>query len=184
MTLSDFLTKAVDWIYDFWPLRIVREWELGIRLQSGSIVKQLDAGNGIRKSGVHWFIPRLGEIIVHECNLEVVETEPQTIETADGYSVTVQWAVTYCITDLINYYVSIQNQDDTVLGAVRAAAGEIIPTLAWETRADWARLMMEAIGEQSVNWGLDVKAVKPTTLVRAQTLRLLTDTPAMPVQGA
>ena len=42
MTLGEFLAKALQWIYEFWPLRVVNEWEQGVRVHAGKIVAVLE----------------------------------------------------------------------------------------------------------------------------------------------
>lgn len=179
MTVSDFLSKAVEWLYAFWPLRIVRQWERGIRLYAGEVTDTLDSKNGFAWfPGLHAFWPKIGEIIVHECNWEVVETRPQTVISADGRAITAQFAVTYRIVDLKAYYVSIQNQDMTVIAAVKASAGAIIPEVHWNAMNaidGLAPAMLAAVKARVRGWGLEVKDVVPTTLVHSRVLRLLTD---------
>jgi regulator of protease activity HflC (stomatin/prohibitin superfamily) len=181
MTLGELLSKAAGWVYDFWPLRIVRQWEQGIRIYAGTVTKSLDSQNGFGWfPGLHWFVPMLGEVRIHECNWEVVETLPQTIVSADGRLVTVQYAITYRVRDLKQYYISIQNQDDTILGAVRASAGAIMPTLTWESMGALSDAMLASVQKRVRGWGLEVKEVVPTTLLHSQALRLISDGVASP----
>lgn len=175
--VGEFLAKAVDWVYEWWPFRLVREWEQGIRLYAGEVTGTLTHRNGLPGArGLHFFCPKLGEIITQECNWEIIESRMQTVVTKDGRAITVGFAVQYRIRDLKLYYTSIHDHAETTAGAVRAAAGSVVPTFRWEELSGaLAAAMLNATKTKMYGWGLEVKDVTPTTLVDAQTLRLITD---------
>lgn len=188
MKFEQLIEHVVDIVKRCWPFRIVRQWERGIRIYSGNVTKELTSSNGLRWfRGLHTFVPVIGEIRTHECNWEVIETPPQTLVTNDGKSVTVQFAVTYRVRDLKQYYVSIQNQDHTVLGGVRASAGVIVPQTSWaDLPSTLAEAMRASVSKRVRRWGLEVREVMPTTLVDSPTVRLLIDpsTAAASTNGA
>ena len=84
MTFGEFLQAVVERIYEFWPFRIVSVWEQGVRMRSGNPTKLLTSRNGLFGSGVHGFVPLVGEIIVEDVNIRVIETGWQSLVTADG----------------------------------------------------------------------------------------------------
>lgn len=180
--LGDFLKQAADWIKGWWPFRIVREWEQGIRVQGGAITKLLTHNNARRPfPGVHAFWPRLGQVIVEECNWDVAETPPQTLPTCDGHSVTVAFAIQYRIRDLRLYYTNIHDQEPTIVAQVRGAAGQVVPELGLEgLQKTLPEAMAEAVRRNTYGWGLEIRHVTPTTIVEAQALRLIGDKPGTP----
>lgn len=177
--LGAFLKEAVEWVKGWWPFRIVREWEQGIRVTGGRITKLLRYDNGrwpLR--GVHAFWPRLGEIIVEECNWDVAETAPQTLTTKDGKVVSVAFAFQYRIRDLRLYYTSIQDQDTTVVGQVRGAAGQVVHELDLaELHKELPEAMLKAARSNMHGWGVDIRHITPTTQVEAQVLRIIGELP-------
>jgi regulator of protease activity HflC (stomatin/prohibitin superfamily) len=179
--LGDAIRYLLDLALEWWPVRIVREWEQGIRLTSGAIgAEVLTFSNGPTPGlrGLHFFWPKLGEVIVHECNWEVAETTLQTLVTRDGRAVTVGFAVQFRISDLRLFYKSVHDHEATVLEAVRGAAGATVPTMDWEGLSGALAAAMLAATKSSVRgWGLEVKYVVPTTLVDARPIRLIQDAP-------
>lgn len=175
MTIGEFLAKVLEWIYEFWPLRVVRQWEQGIRLHAGEITALLTYCDGPFPGarGLHWFVPLVGEIMVESCNWETGQSWIQSLESRDGCTVTALFSVTFRIRDLRLYYKTIHDHQATIYGAVRSAAGEVIPTLAWDERAKVAELMLEAVKKRVRGWGLEVGDVMPAVLVRSKALRLL-----------
>jgi len=186
--LGDAIRYLLDLALEWWPVRIVREWEQGIRLTSGTIGPEvLTHTNGPLPGlrGLHFFYPKLGEVIVHECNWEVAETTLQTLVTRDGHAVTVGFAVQFRIHDLRLYYRGVHDHEATVLEAVRGAAGATVPTFELSSLSgDLAAAMLAASKASLRGWGLEVKYVVPTTLVAARTFRLIQDGPSSRAPGA
>lgn len=179
--IGEFLAKAIEWVYEFWPLRIVNEWEQGIRLRSGAIGKKvLTSSNGIRGGGLHAFWPKLGEIITFDCNWEVSETVVQSLVSKCGKPVAAGFAIQWRISDLRLLYIAVHDQEASILKGVRAAAGTLVPTMRWEELQavdDLSAKMLAATKKAVWGWGLDVKFVIPTTLADAAAYRLILDAP-------
>ena len=176
MTIGELLAKLWERIWDFWPFRIVTEWEQGVRVHAGKIVAELKHDNGPIPGarGLHWFIPLLGEIMVESCNWETGQSWLQTLESKDRATVSVQFSVTFRVWNLRMYYQSIHDHEQTLYGAVRSAAGEVIPTLEWSELTDkLPELMMASMKKRIRGWGLEVSEVVPVVLVRSKALRLV-----------
>jgi hypothetical protein len=177
--LGDFLKLAWDWVWEWWPIRIVRQWEQGIRIRAGKVTKLLRYDNGPLPGlrGLHFFWPRLGEIIIEECNWELTQTDLQSLTTKDGEVVSMSFALQFRIRDLGLYYLNLHDHEASLLETVRAAAGMTVPECDWETlrSAAWRDTMYERVRKSIHGWGLEVKLVAPTTLVSAQTFRLIMD---------
>jgi len=180
--LGDALRYVLDLLLEWWPVRIVREWEQGIRITGGKIgaeVLTYTSGPVPGLRGLHFFWPKFGEVIVHECNWEVAETSLQTLVTSDGKPVTVGFAVQFRISDLRSFYRTVHDHEATVLEAVRAAAGSTVPGMEWSLLSGQLAAAMLAATKGAVRgWGLDVKLVVPTSLVDARAIRLIQDPPA------
>jgi hypothetical protein len=178
--LGEFLLAAASWFYDFWPFRIVREWEQGVRLLGGRATKLLTSSNARPPlRGVHAFWPGLGEILVQEVNYETPETELQDFVSADGTAWAAAVAVTFRIHDLRAHYLRVHDAEQTILSEVKAAvasAGATLPDVD-VTPPRLGELALEGAKGQTRGWGLEIKRVAPTTLTRAQQVRLVADAP-------
>lgn len=120
MTLGEFLSKVFEYLYGYWPFRIVSAWEQGIRLRFGRITALL-------QPGLHAFWPLVGEIHVEEVMIDVNTTPSQTVEDAEGEPVTFSLALKYRISDLAKMWSSIQDHENTVVNEITASAASLVP---------------------------------------------------------
>lgn len=175
MTLGEFLQQIVEWIYELWPIRIVREWEQGVRLRSGNVTRLLTSTNGWFGSGLHSFWPLLGEIQTEETNQRVVETSWQTLTTLDGVSVSFSLAARYQIRDLSKLYVEIHEPEETIQNQLSAAA-EILDQIHSENvAAEFAPAIQVEAKKRLTQWGVRLLQVSLFNRVEAPSLRLLSD---------
>jgi regulator of protease activity HflC (stomatin/prohibitin superfamily) len=178
--LGQFLLEAAAWLYDFWPFRIVKEWEQGVRLLGGHTTKLLKHDNARRPfRGVHAFWPGIGEILVQETNIETPETDLQDFVSKDGTAWAAAVAITFRIHDLRAHYLRVHDAEQTIIAEVKAAvatAGSQLNDLEMATQL--GERALEGAKAQTRGWGLDIKRVEPTTLTRAQQIRLVSDAPS------
>ena len=174
MTIGEFLQAVVEWIYEFWPLRIIDAWEQGVRLRGGNPTKLLTSTNGFRGSGIHGFWPILGEIITEEVNSCVIETSWQTLVTADGKSVSFSLAARYRIRDLVKLYVGIHDHEDTIQNQLSAAAATaILDTTLEDMDERFSEAVEEVAKTRLTKWGVTLLEVQLFNRVEATSIRLL-----------
>lgn len=167
MTFGDLLAKVFEFIWDFWPLRIVHEWEQGIRLRSGRITATLGAG-------IHMFWPVVGEIITADCVTDVNSTDTQTCATGDDENVSFSLALKYRIVDLAAMYRSIQDPEDTIATEVCAAAAGIVATEEYDLLATTlGDLVWADINERLLKWGIELESCDVYTFTQCRTFRLI-----------
>jgi len=175
MTLGEFLQQLIEYVYELWPLRIVRVWEQGVRLRTGNVTKLLTSTNGWFGSGLHGFIPLLGEVTTEETQQRVVETSWQTLTTIDGVSVSFSLAARYEIRDLAKLYVNAQDHEETIKNQLSAAA-EILDAIHSENvAAEFAPAIHDAAKKRLTKWGVKLLQVNLFNRVEAPSLRLLND---------
>ena len=179
--LGDFLLKAAEWIWDFWPLRIVNDWEQGVRLLGGHATKLLTSTNARRPfSGIHAFIPGFGEILVEEANVETPETELQDFLSADGTAWCAAFAVTFRIKDLRALYLKVHDHQETIISEAKAAIAAAGRTLTDDEMGEKLETVaLEEAKKQTWGWGLELMRIRPTTLTKVQALRIVGDAPSV-----
>jgi len=176
MTLGEFLQQLIEWVYDLWPVRIIREWEQGVRLRNGNRTKLLTSTNGVKGGGIHFFWPLIGEVQSEEVNVRVVETSWQTLTTKDGHAVSFSLAARYRIRDLGKMYVAIHEHEDTIQNQLSVAAAEAIQGIDLaDLDAMLATAVREIAKKRLTDWGVTVLEVSLFNRVEAQTLRLLNE---------
>ena len=169
MTLGELLFAAAEWLYGYWPFRIVAEWEQGVRLRFGRITAKLDPG-------LHMFWPGIGEIITKDAVLDVNITELQTVDTADDQSVTFSLALKYRVVDLARLYSSIQDHDATITNEVCASAAQWVQTLDYsDIQSDLSDSVWRDLHVRLEEWGIELIDVSLFNLCCARTFRVLTE---------
>lgn len=177
MTLGEFFREILEHLYGLWPIRIVLDWEQGVRIRHGNAKKLLTSTNGLFKTGIHFFWPVLGDMIKQETNIETPETGRQDLTTADGKLVSFSLAVRYKVHDLRAFYLKLHDQDSTVLEEARSAAAEVTRqlSLAEVQGAEFGGKVLEQLKKQTRGWGLDFISVSPVNMTTAPQLRLITE---------
>ena len=165
-----------EWIYKFWPLRIVSAWEQGVKLRAGNPTDLLTSTNGWHGSGLHFYWPVLGEIITADTASRVVETGWQSLVTKDGEGVSFSLAARYRIRDLVKLYTTIQDPDETIQNQLSAAASEALSTLNLdEIDAQLAAMVKKEARKQLTQWGVTLLEVSLFNRIEAQAIRLLSE---------
>ena len=165
--MSDLLQRLWEILLEFLPLRIVRDWESGVRLAGGRVVEPtLTSENGLWGTGVHWFWPFYGEILTAASVDDVLETDTQTVG-----GITFTLGVRYRIRDLSLLYRTVRDQDDSLADAVRGAAADCVRAGVPLDGPEVLKAARKAVW----GWGLELKDIRPITHTEAQTLRILTD---------
>jgi hypothetical protein len=163
-----------------WPFRIVQDWESGVRIKLGNATKLLTAKNGVRGTGLHVFWPLVGDVIVEETNVEVAQTDLQTVTSADGRQVTLSLGYKYKTFNLKTTYQSIHSVEDTVANEIQATAGRIVQGLTYaEAQRTLADELLKEAGAQLAKWGIRVLDISLIEFTVARPIRLLTNMPAV-----
>lgn len=176
--MSDFLQKFLDLLLEFIPVRIIHEWEQGVKTYRGKITSPvLTAKNGYEGTGIHFFVPLVGGIISRESVGEVMETSYQTVVLGDSTVITFSFGAKYRIRDLTMAYRIIQDLDSSVADAIRSAAGGVAVEL--ESLLE-AREVLEATSLSKARafmrgWGVDLQELSLITFTTTPTLRLISD---------
>ena len=176
-TLADLFRGLLDHVRTLWPFTVLDPWEQGVKLLFGRVVLLCNAENGIRGTGVHWSVPFAGRIIASECNVEVFETEPQTVRTIDGVDVSFTLGVQTSIERLDWYFQNVNDElKPTVGDTCRVAAAELAraATLEDMAKADWPESVAKLARQRMHGWGVKIRRVGFVTFATAPTLRLIT----------
>ncbi len=176
MQLGEFLQRVFEWLYEFWPLRIVNDWEQGIRLRGGRITRVLTSKNGLFKTGLHVFWPMFGEIITENSAVDVNETPMQTHTTSDGTAVSFSLGIKYSIHDLGLLYLHVKDHHETILTEAQGCAGQLVAEMKYtELDEKLALTVYEYLNESLEEWGIELEDVTLINLTAAQALRLIGD---------
>jgi len=174
-SLGSLIQKLLDHISALWPLALVKPWEQGVRLFAGRITALLTHENGIRGTGLHWHWPVIGDVYTQESNVEVFETEPQTVLAADGKEVTFTLGLQCQITRLDLFFANVNDDlKATVADAVRSVAGEGVRLVASDKMdTEWLAAQRDIAAKRMSGWGVKLLRVSLITNTTAPTLRII-----------
>ena len=181
MTLAELLKELIHRIYAFWPLRVVHDWEQGVRCLLGNATARLTSENGWFGTGLHWFCPGVGEIIVNETNIEVVETSLQTILSIEESPVTFSLGLKYRVSNLLRMYKGIHDAADTLCNEIASTAGYVVSHMEVANIPDrLCDTVLLETKEQLGEWGIEVVSLRLMNFSEAQPIRLIGNTPPIP----
>lgn len=175
MTIGEFLKELIDRAMGVWPIRIIQDWEQGLRVRAGRVQALLTSRNGLFGTGIHLFWPLLGEIYKDETNIRLALTDLQTCTTADGRPASFSFGVRYRVRDLSVCWQQVQTYEGAILDAVMCAAGQVAPTITWADRAAFGAAVEAAARKAIRGWGLEITSFAVVNLTDARPLRLLMD---------
>ncbi len=156
----------------FRVFKIIRKWEMGVRVWRGKFVTE-------RGPGISWLVPILHSIEVQSTRLRVSNCETQTVQTRDGHALTFAVSAVYGIEDMVKLYLAVHLAEDTVTNMVSIAAAKVV---AETDRALLSPGVLASETQERIQFGrlgLKVRrgeAVGVTDFVFAKAYRLITDT--------
>lgn len=183
MTLGDVLAPVLEHLWELWPLRIVCAWQQGVHMRAGRPRKLLTHENGIRRTGLHAFIPYLDEIIKADASIEVADGGVQTCTTADGESVSFRMVFRYRVVDAVKVYSTIYDYKQDVIDEGCASAGEHVAQMDYDDilqgNDDGEEKLTIAV-ERDIrarleDWGIELESVRLREFVACRAYRLLSD---------
>ncbi len=181
MTIGELIAHFAQYIYGFWPIRVVNSWEQGVLVRAGQVRKLLTSDNGIRGTGLHFFCPGLSEVWKQEANIETILTPSQTHTTEDGVSVCFNLAVRYLVVDLSKVYTSIHDIGATLVAELASSAGALVGESTYEeARAQLGDDVWRDLSERFEGWGIELQAIELANFARARALRVITGAYDMP----
>ncbi len=167
MTFGEVLHALAEWVYEFWPVRIVQPWEQGIRLFAGRATALLEPG-------LHWFVPKVGEIITADVLTDVNATATQTCTTEDGATVSFELSLRFRISNLLLMYTSIQDHESTITTLACSAAAQRVTELPVQQVAEHLGPdVFAAVHRQLEEWGVELEDVSLFSFTECRAYRLI-----------
>lgn len=174
MTIGELIAQIFEYLYQFIPVRCVSQWEQGVLVRAGQVKRKLTHENGLRRTGIHLFVPLLDEIYQQEANTDTVLTPQQAHVTADGVSVAFNFAVRWRIVDMVKLYESIHEPASTIIAEIVGSAGALVQTIDYENSHELSDEVYRDVHEQLAEWGVEIEEITLANFARATALRLIT----------
>lgn len=172
--MTEFLQALLNFIREFWPVAIVKQWQVGCRYRLGRFVRVVNPGP-------HWVIPFADEVIGVNMVPAIVFTARQDITLADGSVLSWQAAATVRVVDAERVTNGVDSYTETAREALSAVMADRLASvdperLSPERRGRLLGDLTRWVNEEIEPWGMTSDRVRFVTFVRnARTLRLMQD---------
>lgn len=111
--IIEFIKYLVTWWF------FIEPWEKAVRVRTGRHTHLFSAG-------VHFRIPFIDSIYVHNTRRMLCSPSPQTLSSSDGTVFVVNMTVSYCIEDVLLLHTSVHDPEAIVCQRVNQMVAEYI----------------------------------------------------------
>jgi regulator of protease activity HflC (stomatin/prohibitin superfamily) len=156
--MSDFLGRLLDFLREFWPVRIVMQWEAGCLYRGGRFWRVVGPG---------WYlvVPFFWDLRVEPVARTTYVTPLQTVGTIDGGTLTFSAAIQVEVVDVRLAQVRVLNYDETALEDTGALLADVLSrtpatSLDPENRAALLRRCRDRLQQELGEYGLKVLTLR------------------------
>jgi len=169
------IEKIIDFIFqflnDFLPFFIVKDWEKSVVLRFGKV-------NRVRASGAHWKIPFAEEPITYSVVTTTMETPVQTLVTQDGQDVTAKAVVKYSLSDVVAHTIQIYDATDAIVDITQGHIMNEINTHSYDECRDTLSLsntITKRVRNEVKRYGVYIEQITLTNFIKTTNFRLFQD---------
>ena len=123
------LDKIIDLLKDIWhdikPIIFIKEYEQGVILRAGKLIKSIDKGWHLR-------IPFIDEYYTAIVKVDTMVTHSVHITTTDDKTITAVPIVEFTINDIIKYLVDTNDTRSNLHDILRATVSDYLTDCTWE----------------------------------------------------
>lgn len=163
--LINFLIELKD---DVIPLRVVNEWESGVRMRGGRFHKCVNAG-------IRFKIPFLDKIFTCYNITRTLHPHAQTLTTLDQKAIVLKSIIRYHVKDAKTFLLTMNTASDVLIDTTQGIIKETIETMKWDELTGVDDIITEKTKEMVEKWGIEIEKVTLTDLGLIRTYRLMSD---------
>jgi regulator of protease activity HflC (stomatin/prohibitin superfamily) len=163
--LINFLIELKD---DVIPLRVVNEWESGVRMRGGRFHKSVSAG-------IRFKIPFLDKIFTCYNITRTLHPHAQTLTTLDQKAIVLKSIIRYHVKDAKTFLLTMNTASDVLIDTTQGIIKETIETMKWDELTGVDDIITEKTKEMVEKWGIEIEKVTLTDLGLIRTYRLMSD---------
>lgn len=175
--MGSFLEVLVQYLVELLPVRVVRNYQGGVRFTWGRYVRPIGPGIHLRLLGI-------SEIDVIDTAEQVVKLPMQRITTKDRRSVCVRGEVCYRVTDTVKYHTAVLHTDISMVNLCLAhmhyqvRRRELLHILTGQGGLE--RAIVKRLTPSAERWGVEVLTFALTDLVETRAYTIVGDSPGLP----
>ncbi|HSE45382.1 MAG TPA: SPFH domain-containing protein [Gemmatimonadales bacterium] len=172
--MGSFLEILVQYLVELLPIRIIRNYQAGVRFTWGKRVSPVSPGVHLRLLG-------LSEIDVIDVAEQVIKLPVQRITTKDRKAVSIRGEVCYRITDPVKYHTAVLHTDISIVNLclahmhyqVRRRDAEKI----LNRQSGLEKAIVRRLSPAAERWGLEILTFCLTDLVETRAYTIIGDSP-------
>lgn len=172
MGLEKIIDFIIEFITDFLPFFVVKEWEKAVVLRFGRLHR-------VRSKGFYFKIPFVDDPRAYEVVTTTLETPIQSMVTSDDKDVTIKAVVKYNISDVEKYTTEIFDAQDAVTDLAQGHIMTEINTVTYEQCRDTDALsekITKKVRAEVKKYGVYIEKVTLTNFIKTRNIRLFNDT--------
>lgn len=172
MGLEKILDFILEFINDFLPFFIVKEWQKSVVLRFGKVHR-------VKEKGLYLKWPFIETPFTHVVVTTTIETPVQSVVTSDGFEVTTKAIIKYNISDVVAHTTQIFDAADALIDFTQGHIMNEINTHSYEECRDTLTLsntITKKVRNEVKKYGVYVDQITLTNFIKTRNIRLFTDT--------
>jgi regulator of protease activity HflC (stomatin/prohibitin superfamily) len=167
--MGEMFGKILEFLHECWPLRIVAQYERGVRFWLGKGAREL-------KPGLYAFVPFFGKIDTLIVVPDVLRLHVQNLTTVDGVTVALEVNIEYEIFDAVWAHVKVQDYKDNLGDACRRHISKRVRAWEWtdlvEKQNELEKSCRGTMTTYVRDWGITIRDVGITTFCKTRNITL------------
>lgn len=165
--LVDFLLNFIE---DFIPLVIIKEYDRAVHFRGGKFLK-------IVNPGICWKLPFIDKVEVRTVVTTTLSIPTQSLTTKDGKQVVVKSVVKYDVESIKDLVLEVYDPVDAISDSTQAIIKEQIANRTWEEVVDSEtdNIITKKVRLEVKKWGINIKKVTLTDIGVIKSLRLFNE---------
>jgi regulator of protease activity HflC (stomatin/prohibitin superfamily) len=162
--MSEFFTRLLDFLREFWPVRICMQWERANVFRAGKYWKTVGPG---------WYlvVPFFWDFQSENIVRATYVTPLQTIDTKDGGTLTFSATIQVEVADLRAAQLTVFNYSETAVEDTSALLADTLmrtsaSLLTPENRTDLLRKCLGKLQEELGEYGLSIRTLRFNNFMR------------------
>jgi len=175
-----WLDALFDFLSKFWPFDVVDEWEQGVFLFFGRVVRR-----GVMKSplrpGLYVFLPWFSRIVMIDMQPDPVRTPMLQVTLSDGTPLSYSLTAIYRVVNAVDALTKINDYEKSVYELVASKASEKIAAvdaerLTYDKRTRFLSDLLRWMDEDTQQYGIQMMSVRLTNFALGiKAYRFMTD---------
>lgn len=168
MGLDKIIDFILQFILDFLPVFVVKEWQKSVVLRNGRIHR-------VKNKGMHLKIPFIDEPVTYVTVTTTMETPTQTLITKDGLEVTMQTVIKYWINDVVLHTTEIYDATDAISDITQGHVANEVNNHTYDECRDTTALghtISKKVRAEVKKYGVGIESITFTNFIRTRNVRL------------